>query len=682
MKSKRLAQIISMLLLLVLLMGTMVSCVQGEQGVQGEKGADGITPSFKVEENVLYVSYDDGVTWSNLGNIGGKDGKDGENGVNGTNGTNGTNGKDGVSITGVETDAQGRLVFILSNGNKLPPVEIPRVEADSEHAALIQAAREAFVQHLIQNAGIAENTQYMVYSAEDKFVALHNGSVVGVYESGAAALKALFDDVKTTDDESEIYMLTNTATMGLFTVTTKQNVVDLIMFMGQSNMAGRGTAADAPAVGEGYGYEFRAVSDPTKLYPITEPFGVSENRGVVTEKSKTGSMVSAFVNAYYEERNVPVVAVSCSKGGTATDFWAPNGDALNEAIARHDAAKEWLEDNGYTIARDFMVWCQGESDANDGVTASAYASNLKAIIEEMATEAGTEFCAVVRIGNHRDLPNQYDKIMLAQTHLCKAYDKAVLVSTKLAAFAEEGKMKDEHHYIQEAYNIVGADAGANTAYYINEGKEPSMYDPEYDNTYPSDDIPPMDTSYSSLEFTFNATTENAIDFSGIGTVQNGILSVDSTKNQTANGIPLLSTISISPDKSFTIEFVINAKLDDETTGGGIILGSGSTKGGFLYCANGKVRLRFGSSANQYEATDIDLSDTTHIAVVYDATTGTLSIYQDGVNKEVTKKGSFGTINFNTLCGGYNNENTYYFQGEMHYFKYVNQALSVTEFHQE
>ena len=47
--------------------------------------------------------------------------------------------------------------------------------------------------------------------------------------------------------------------------------VDLIIFMGQSNMAGRGVAAEAPVVPEGHGYEFRAISDPTRLYPLAEP---------------------------------------------------------------------------------------------------------------------------------------------------------------------------------------------------------------------------------------------------------------------------------------------------------------------------------------------------------------------------------------------------------------------------
>ncbi len=53
--------------------------------------------------------------------------------------------------------------------------------------------------------------------------------------------------------------------------------VDLIMFMGQSNMAGRGRAQEAPAVRPGTGYEFRAVTSPDRLYPLTEPFGKDED---------------------------------------------------------------------------------------------------------------------------------------------------------------------------------------------------------------------------------------------------------------------------------------------------------------------------------------------------------------------------------------------------------------------
>ena len=88
--------------------------------------------------------------------------------------------------------------------------------------------------------------------------------------------------------------------------------VDLFMFMGQSNMAGRGIVTEkypekAPSLTKGAGYEFRAVSDPNQLYPISEPFGHNENHnnGIDDKNLKTGSMVTAFTNAYYKNTGIP-----------------------------------------------------------------------------------------------------------------------------------------------------------------------------------------------------------------------------------------------------------------------------------------------------------------------------------------------------------------------------------------
>ena len=100
-------------------------------------------------------------------------------------------------------------------------------------------------------------------------------------------------------------------------------LVDLIFFMGQSNMAGRGDAALAPAVIPGMGFEYRAVTDPAHLHPLAEPFGVNENdpAGVNEPGMKTGSMVSAFVNACTAQTGIAVVGVSCAKGGSAIAEW-------------------------------------------------------------------------------------------------------------------------------------------------------------------------------------------------------------------------------------------------------------------------------------------------------------------------------------------------------------------------
>lgn len=268
--------------------------------------------------------------------------------------------------------------------------------------------------------------------------------------------------------------------------TTDKKKVDLVMFMGQSNMAGRGVASESIVVGEGHGYEYRAISDPTKLYPVVEPFGVSENHPTsgVSETTKTGSLVSAFIEGYYEGRQVPIVGVSCSKGGTASSFWMPDGKPLNDAIARHNSAKEWLEENGYSIDHDYMVWLQGESDGGLNVSSEQYASNLTAIIEEMIAKTNIEFCAIIRIGHAKTNPNRHKDIIYSQTNLCKTYDKAVLISTMLAGCSGD-QMKDEYHYKQSTYNDVGLDAGRHAASYINTGTQPSMYDPEYNNHFPS-----------------------------------------------------------------------------------------------------------------------------------------------------------------------------------------------------
>lgn len=51
------------------------------KGLTGEKGNDGITPLFKVENDCLLVSYDNGEYYKNLGNIKGTSGEKGDDGI-------------------------------------------------------------------------------------------------------------------------------------------------------------------------------------------------------------------------------------------------------------------------------------------------------------------------------------------------------------------------------------------------------------------------------------------------------------------------------------------------------------------------------------------------------------------------------------------------------------------------
>lgn len=244
--------------------------------------------------------------------------------------------------------------------------------------------------------------------------------------------------------------------------------VDLVMFMGQSNMAGRGEALEAPKVPSGYGYEFRAISDPTRLYHVEEPFGVDENTsdGVNEPGRKTGSLVSAFIIAYYKLSGVPIVGVSVAKGGSSINRWQPGEKYLDDAVRRFQMAQSFLKDNGYTIRKRFMVWCQGETDGDNNMPALEYKSKLQAMIETMLSK-GVEKCFIIRIGNHRELAHQYSEIKQAQTDYCNICKEAIMVSTQFEQMAALGLMKDSFHYKQVAYNRVGEEAGKNTALYIN-----------------------------------------------------------------------------------------------------------------------------------------------------------------------------------------------------------------------
>jgi len=270
-------------------------------------------------------------------------------------------------------------------------------------------------------------------------------------------------------------------------------------------MAGYGgDASQAPNVLEGQGYWFKSISDPTGLYLLTEPFGAGEENleSGLGNCQRNGSMVSAFANAYYAETEVPIVGVFAAQGNTAIEWWQPGGAPLNDAINRYMVAKNWLEENGYTVRHDFMVWCQGESDGWKNTSKEQYKASFAEIMDEMKL-AGIETCFMVRIGVQKNNLVQFDEIITAQNELCKEREDTVMVCTATAGFVDEGLMSDNVHYNQVGYNKAGNLAGINAAYYVNTGTEPSMYDSRYGDTYD-----PNTNEYYEVDYLVNTNIGN------------------------------------------------------------------------------------------------------------------------------------------------------------------------------
>lgn len=76
---------------------TELGNIGGSDGTDGRNGQDGKTPTFKIENGELKVSYDNGTSWTSLGTVKGADGADGADGRNGSSGSNGKDGKDGIT---------------------------------------------------------------------------------------------------------------------------------------------------------------------------------------------------------------------------------------------------------------------------------------------------------------------------------------------------------------------------------------------------------------------------------------------------------------------------------------------------------------------------------------------------------------------------------------------------------
>lgn len=305
---------------------------------------------------------------------------------------------------------------------------------------------------------------------------------------------------------------------------------DLFLFMGQSNMAGRGVPCarypqSAPACLPGAGWEFRAVSDPSRLYPAAEPFGKEENRpgGIFEPGMKTGSLVTSFINAYYRETGTPVIGVSASKGGSAIGEWQPGGAYLTDALQRLETAERYFSSHAVSIRHRFVLWCQGETDGDLGTSPEAYEAGFLSLQNALLTH-GMEHLFLIRIGCFNDMSQKagspddrsredavlrsaslkdavlensplkntapkdaasaasvpgaaedgdrkltvpdYAPIRAAQEHLALTRPDVTMVSRLFSGMRERGMMKDAFHYYQYAYNLVGEDAGRHAAEYV------------------------------------------------------------------------------------------------------------------------------------------------------------------------------------------------------------------------
>ena len=258
---------------------------------------------------------------------------------------------------------------------------------------------------------------------------------------------------------------------------TSENGLDVVFFMGESNMSGFGGEASlAPKVSENAGVEFRAISDPTKLYPISEPFGKDENEPDGLNDypgAKKGSLVSSFVKEYNDLTGRRIVAVSASMGSADMDKWTSDG-VMKDVKNRFNTTLAFLEDNDYKAAHIYAVWLQGESDGLKGSAESTYKDALDKFMKPLF-KSGLEKVFIIVPGRTIDYTDIYQNVINAQIDMCTNDDHYALATTVLTKVNTEF-MTDQYQYNQHVLNYVGAEAAKSVAFFTENGVKKIVYD--------------------------------------------------------------------------------------------------------------------------------------------------------------------------------------------------------------
>ena len=213
---------------------------------------------------------------------------------------------------------------------------------------------------------------------------------------------------------SATYTRTTLYTENSSNQSNNENIVDLALFFGQSNMVGRDGKFDYEKeekntpigiddeiienyqsyaytkvkMPKGVAFEYR-VLDENKLFDISTSNETTTYGENITYNNETGqleqyedgnilsleesygtNMIPYFAKTYYEKTGHKLVIVHAARGGQKIVYFLPKTDSENSKkiyiyeamIKKYASAIEYLKSNNYQIRNQFYVVYQGESD--------------------------------------------------------------------------------------------------------------------------------------------------------------------------------------------------------------------------------------------------------------------------------------------------------------------------------
>ena len=288
---------------------------------------------------------------------------------------------------------------------------------------------------------------------------------------------------------------------------TNENLVDIVLFAGQSNSCGRAQLTDCTTEEDlilevpmncAFSFNNTASTEPLQ---IVEPITANGTSGY--------GYIPAFINSYHATTNRKICACYKSVGGTMINKFVPyvlddltgeptttKGTYYKQMVSAVQHAQKNIVANGYEVGEVLLVWCQGESEAyylgyenqyaityEEGLTTDEqkidwYKKQFLSLFDALKADVGLSAGFIIRIGHRKSDEVMNIPIIQAQSELGKEVEDVVLVSTLFAGakyfIKEDGSirnlMRDQSHYFPEGYARTGLEAGVNAGIYINSGK--------------------------------------------------------------------------------------------------------------------------------------------------------------------------------------------------------------------
>ena len=152
----------------------------GPDGQNGSNGVDGITPQLKIENGKWHVSYDNGVSWTELGQ------------ATGDQGPQGNPGENGDSFFQSVTETNDYVLMVLANGTE---IRIPKVSAVAATLTLdnISGFTATFTGQVIRHSLDLKVTVY--YSTTDNLTVYKHKGKVSVTEFNGDAFTLRLTDL-------------------------------------------------------------------------------------------------------------------------------------------------------------------------------------------------------------------------------------------------------------------------------------------------------------------------------------------------------------------------------------------------------------------------------------------------------------------------------------------------------